>query len=63
MGKRGRVMEMGQRGGVAYRGGGSDRMDGPIFTCGGQKTGQIPWEQAIPAPGHITQSRVLALGR
>ena len=54
-----------RRHGTAWRGSGSDGTGkgSSIFTCGGYKSGKIPWEQAIPAPGQTVQSRAPEPGR
>ena len=41
---------------VVQRGSGDGGMGtgGPTFTCGGKKSGRIPWEPVIPAPGQTT---------
>ena len=46
--RRGGVTETG---GETWRGSGGSRRDSPTFTYGGKKSGEIPWEREIPAPG------------
>ena len=58
MGRRGGDAEMWRQeeGHHVVQKGSGDRgtgMGSPTFMCGGEKSGGIPWERAIPAPDEI----------